>query len=68
MEYVWGYWKHHELANFCPRNFIQLAGSQEDKHRQIADHDTTVRAAMLAERARLLPLAELDGCLRVATR
>jgi hypothetical protein len=19
VEYVWGYWKHHELPNFCPR-------------------------------------------------
>jgi transposase len=19
VEYIWGYWKHHELPNFCPR-------------------------------------------------
>ena len=24
VEYVWGYWKHHELPNFCPRDFTQL--------------------------------------------
>ena len=25
VEYVWGYWKHHELPNFCPRDFGQLS-------------------------------------------
>jgi len=20
VEYIWGYWKHHELPNFCPRD------------------------------------------------
>jgi transposase len=25
VEYIWGYWKHHELPNFCPRDFIQLS-------------------------------------------
>jgi len=24
-EYIWGYWKHHELPNFCPRDFGQLS-------------------------------------------
>jgi transposase len=24
VEYIWGYWKHHELPNFCPRDFGQL--------------------------------------------
>jgi transposase len=23
-EYIWGYWKQHELPNFCPRDFAQL--------------------------------------------
>ena len=23
-ESIWGYWKHHELPNFCPRDFAQL--------------------------------------------
>jgi hypothetical protein len=22
VEYVWGYWKHHELPNVCPRDFL----------------------------------------------
>jgi hypothetical protein len=25
MEYIWGYWKRHELPNFCPRDFAQLS-------------------------------------------
>ena len=25
VEYLWGYWKRHELANFCPRDCGQLS-------------------------------------------
>ena len=25
VEYIWAYWKHHELPNFCPRDFAQLS-------------------------------------------
>jgi transposase len=25
VEYIWGYWKKHELPNFCPRDFAQLS-------------------------------------------
>jgi transposase len=25
MEYLWGYWKHHELPNLCPKDFWQLS-------------------------------------------
>jgi len=25
VEYIWGYWKHHELPNFCPRDFSHLS-------------------------------------------
>ena len=25
VEYIWGYWKHHALPNFCPRDFVQLS-------------------------------------------
>lgn len=25
VEYLWGYWKHHELPNFCPKTFYQLS-------------------------------------------
>ncbi len=58
-----------------------LAACHEDERRRIAGRDTTVGAAMIAERAHLLPLAEQDfelvevafprvdglGCVRVRT-
>jgi transposase len=25
VEYLWGYWKQHELPNFCPKTFAQLS-------------------------------------------
>lgn len=25
VEYLWGYWKHHALANFCPKTFGELS-------------------------------------------
>lgn len=25
VEYLWGYWKQHELPNLCPKNFGQLS-------------------------------------------
>jgi transposase len=25
VEYLWGHWKHHELPNFCPKNFYELS-------------------------------------------
>ena len=25
VEYIWGYWKKHELPNFCPRDYFQLS-------------------------------------------
>jgi transposase len=25
VEYLWGYWKQHELPNFCPKNFGELS-------------------------------------------
>jgi transposase len=24
-EYIWGYWKKHELPNFCPKDYFQLS-------------------------------------------
>jgi transposase len=26
VEYLWAHWKHHELANLCPKNFAGLSG------------------------------------------
>lgn len=25
VEYIWGYWKNHELPNFCPKDYAQLS-------------------------------------------
>lgn len=25
VEYLWGHWKHHELPNFCPKDFVELS-------------------------------------------
>ena len=25
VEYIWGYWKKHELPNFCPKDYAQLS-------------------------------------------
>jgi transposase len=25
VEYLWGYWKHHQLPNVCPKDFWQLS-------------------------------------------
>jgi len=25
VEYIWGYWKKHELPNFCPKNYAELS-------------------------------------------
>ena len=25
VEYIWGYWKHHELRHFCPKTFSELS-------------------------------------------
>jgi transposase len=25
VEYLWGYWKHHELPNLCPKDYGQLS-------------------------------------------
>lgn len=67
--------------NLDELNAQLLAGCQADEHRSIAGHATTVGAALLAERAHLLPFAEQDfelaeaafprvdglGCVRART-
>ena len=30
VEYIWGYWKQHELPNVCPKDYWQL--SQPARH------------------------------------
>ncbi len=35
VEYLCGYWKHHELPNFCPKDFVQLSGHDRRALRRI---------------------------------
>jgi transposase len=37
VEYIWGYWKHHELPNFCPHDFSQLSyHARQELRRRLA--------------------------------
>jgi transposase len=70
-----------QARNLDELNAQLLAGCRDDQRRQIAGHHQSVGAAMVAERAQLLPLAEQDfelaeisfpqvdglGCVRVKT-
>jgi transposase len=31
VEYLWGYWKHHALPNFCPDDLTELGYFGEDE-------------------------------------
>lgn len=43
-EYVWGYWKQHEMANFCPKDFAQLGTRARRSLRRMQRHSTLVTA------------------------
>jgi hypothetical protein len=30
VEYLWAHWKHHELADFCPKDFAELTVHARD--------------------------------------
>jgi len=44
VEYVWGYWKRHELPNFCPRDFGQLNHHARRALRSMQRRSTLVRS------------------------
>ena len=54
VEYIWGYWKHHELPNFCPRDFIQLSYHARRALARMRRRPTLVMAFW--EQAQLFPL------------
>lgn len=54
VEYIWGYWKQHELPNFCPRDFIQLSRHARRALARMRRRPTLVMAFW--EQAELLPL------------
>ena len=54
VEYIWGYWKHHALPNFCPRDFSQLSYHARQALRRMRRRPALVMAFW--EQANLFPL------------
>jgi transposase len=54
VEYIWGYWKQHELPNFCPRDFSQLSYNARRALRRMRKRPTLVMAFW--QQADLFPL------------
>ena len=44
VEYIWGYWKKHELPNFCPHDFAQLSYAARRALRRMRRRPRLVRA------------------------
>ncbi len=44
VEYLWGYWKHHELPNFCPKSFFELSSHARNALRRMRRRPTLVTA------------------------
>ena len=44
VEYLWGYWKHHELPNFCPATFWELSQHARHALRRMRTRTTLVTA------------------------
>ena len=54
VEHIWGYWKHHELPNFCPRDFARLSYHARRALKRMRRRPTLVMAFW--EQANLFPL------------
>ncbi len=44
VEYLWGYWKTHELPNLCPKTFAQLSYRARRALRRMRRRPTLVAA------------------------
>ena len=44
VEYLWAHWKHHELANFCPKDFAELSTYARAKLRRTQRRKAIVAA------------------------
>jgi transposase len=44
VEYLWGYWKQHELPNFCPKNFAELSDHARRALRRMRRRPALVRS------------------------
>ena len=54
VEYLWSYWKQHELPNFCPATFGQLSHHARRALRRMRQRPALVCAFW--EQAELFPL------------
>ncbi|HLJ27227.1 MAG TPA: transposase [Candidatus Angelobacter sp.] len=54
VEYLWGYWKHHELPNFCPQDYLELSYEARQALRRMRRRPTLICAFW--EQAELFPL------------
>lgn len=44
VEYIWGYWKQHELPNFCPKNFVELSYQARRALRRMRRRPSLIRS------------------------
>ena len=44
VEYLWAHWKHHELANFCPKDYAELTVHARAKLRRTQRRKTLIAA------------------------
>lgn len=44
VEFIWSYCKHHELPNFCPKDFAQLNQVARSRLRSMQRRSQLVRA------------------------
>jgi len=44
VEYLWAHWKHHELANFCPKDFAELSAHARAKLQRTQRRKTPIAA------------------------
>jgi len=44
VEYIWGYWKQHELPNFCPKDYSELSYHARAALRRMRRRPTLVQS------------------------
>ena len=44
VEYIWGYWKKHELPNFCPKDYSQLSTQARNALSRMRKRKTLITA------------------------
>lgn len=54
VEYIWGYWKEHELPNLCPEDFAELSHEAKQALKRMRRRPSLVCAFW--EQAELFPL------------